>query len=186
METHWLVCHPDTPQDALLGIRVWIGRKGPAHLSIEFRALGDMSRIVWPTDGNNRDGTWIKADDLWKNSCFEMFGRSPGTIEYFEMNFATSGLWASYNFSDYRSGLRKSEVDLAKGVIELRERRTKMMAVVGLPESHLQMELQLGLSAVIEETDGTKSYWALAHPPGAPDFHHPTCFAATLPAPTLP
>jgi len=41
---------------------------------------------------------------------------------------------------------------------------------------------KLGLSAVIEEIDGTKSYWALAHPPGKPDFHHPDCFALTLPA----
>jgi hypothetical protein len=39
-----------------------------------------------------------------------------------------------------------------------------------------------GLSAVIEEADGTKSYWALAHPSGEPDFHHPDCFALELPA----
>jgi hypothetical protein len=40
---------------------------------------------------------------------------------------------------------------------------------------------QLGLSAVLEEADGTKSYWALAHPPGdKPDFHHADCFAAQL------
>jgi hypothetical protein len=36
---------------------------------------------------------------------------------------------------------------------------------------------RLGLSAMIEETSGSKSYWALAHPPGQPDFHHPDCFA---------
>jgi hypothetical protein len=41
---------------------------------------------------------------------------------------------------------------------------------------------QLGLSAVLEETDGTKSYWALTHPnPEKPDFHHPGCFVARLP-----
>ena len=39
----------------------------------------------------------------------------------------------------------------------------------------------IGLSAVLEQQDGTKSYWALAHPPGAPDFHHPDCFVARLP-----
>lgn len=40
--------------------------------------------------------------------------------------------------------------------------------------------VRVGLCAVIEETDGTKSYWALRHPPGPPDFHHPDCFALTL------
>ena len=40
----------------------------------------------------------------------------------------------------------------------------------------------LGLSAVLEEQDGTKSYWALAHPVAdKPDFHDPGCFVARLP-----
>lgn len=42
---------------------------------------------------------------------------------------------------------------------------------------------EAAISAVIEEADGTKSYWALRHPPGKPDFHHPDCFALELPAP---
>jgi hypothetical protein len=33
------------------------------------------------------------------------------------------------------------------------------------------------LAAVIDETSGHKSYWALAHPPGKADFHHSDCFA---------
>jgi hypothetical protein len=41
---------------------------------------------------------------------------------------------------------------------------------------------QLALSAVIEETNGRISYWALAHPFGQPDFHHSDCFALDLPA----
>jgi hypothetical protein len=36
---------------------------------------------------------------------------------------------------------------------------------------------RLGLSAIIEEASGRRSYWALAHPPGKPDFHHPDSFA---------
>jgi hypothetical protein len=39
---------------------------------------------------------------------------------------------------------------------------------------------RLGVAAVIEETSGRKSYWALAHPPGKPDFHHPDSFAHVL------
>ncbi|MEO7634103.1 MAG: hypothetical protein ABIS38_00470 [Sphingomicrobium sp.] len=39
----------------------------------------------------------------------------------------------------------------------------------------------IGLSAVIEEQDGAKSYWALAHGPGPPDFHNRACFAHCLP-----
>jgi hypothetical protein len=40
--------------------------------------------------------------------------------------------------------------------------------------------LRLAVSAVIEESDGRVSYWALAHPPGKPDFHHADGFVVTL------
>jgi len=36
------------------------------------------------------------------------------------------------------------------------------------------------LSAVIEATDGSLSYWALEHPADKPDFHHPDSFALEL------
>lgn len=36
------------------------------------------------------------------------------------------------------------------------------------------------ITAVIEEADGTKSYWALAHPSEKPDFHHPDGFVLDL------
>ena len=38
----------------------------------------------------------------------------------------------------------------------------------------------VGLSAVLEEKDGAKSYRALAHQGEKPDFHHADCFAARL------
>jgi hypothetical protein len=37
--------------------------------------------------------------------------------------------------------------------------------------------LRLAFGAVIEEQSGTISYWALRHPQGEPDFHHPDGFA---------
>jgi hypothetical protein len=40
--------------------------------------------------------------------------------------------------------------------------------------------LRLAVSAVIEESDGRISYWALAHPPGKPDFHHADGFVVAL------
>jgi hypothetical protein len=45
-----------------------------------------------------------------------------------------------------------------------------------------EADWEVGLSAVIEAADGALSYWALRHPAGRPDFHHPDCFALDLPA----
>jgi hypothetical protein len=41
------------------------------------------------------------------------------------------------------------------------------------------------LSALIEDQNGGKSYWALAHPPGKPDFHHADSFALEF-SPAVP
>ena len=59
-----------------------------------------------------------------------------------------------------------------------------LSAVCDAPGLSFSSNCRFAISAVIEEIGGTKSYWALAHPPGEPDFHHPTSYAATLPAPT--
>ncbi len=63
-----------------------------------------------------------------------------------------------------------------------RDRSAQRYALRVILPFHLPASVRLGLSAVIEQTDGTKSYWALAHPPGKPDFHHRDCFAHQLSA----
>ncbi|HVN41698.1 MAG TPA: hypothetical protein VMT50_02865, partial [Steroidobacteraceae bacterium] len=37
--------------------------------------------------------------------------------------------------------------------------------------------LRAALAAVIEETDGRLTYWAITHPSALPDFHHRLGFA---------
>ena len=51
----------------------------------------------------------------------------------------------------------------------------------GLPGLSGDGAWRVGVSAVIEETNGRKSYWALTHPPGKADFHHVDGFALVLP-----
>jgi hypothetical protein len=46
---------------------------------------------------------------------------------------------------------------------------------------HPHASLALALSAVVEDEHGGLSYWALKHPPGKPDFHHPDLFVLHLP-----
>lgn len=50
----------------------------------------------------------------------------------------------------------------------------------GLPDLAGDGPWSMGISTIIEEGNGRKSYWALAHPQGKADFHHPDSFAAEL------
>ena len=61
--------------------------------------------------------------------------------------------------------------------VELAPERYTLQAMLDLSNLPRLTAWRLGLSAVIEETGGQKSFWALAHGPGKADFHHADCFA---------
>ena len=119
-----------------------------------------------------------RRDELWKTTCFEAFLQADGDESYREWNFAPSGDWAAYDFSTYREGMTAAEV--AEPYVRFEDNMTwwAVGATIAVPaETHWR----LGLSAVLEEKDGAKSYWALAHAdPGKPDFHVADCFTAKL------
>ena len=164
--------HPDTPPtDPAMAIEVWFDRwpDGRAEISYHVHAAPD-SLVLPERPGRGR------ADELWKTTCFELFV-STAAGGYTEYNFAPSGAWAAYAFDAYRSGMRPLELDHPP---EIQADETPVAfildAVIDLHEGS-----RIGLSAVIEESSGTRSYWALAHPEGKPDFHDKACFAAALP-----
>lgn len=127
-----------------------------------------------------------RADDLWRTTCFEVFIRAGPGEGYLELNLSPSERWNAYAFARYREGMAESpmprEPDCA-----MRVGRSLAIFDAAVPRAGLPPPgWQFGLSAVIEEEGGVKSYWAVAHPEGKPDFHHPACFAATLAARDFP
>jgi hypothetical protein len=122
-----------------------------------------------------------RADNLWQHTCFEAFIGASSDGSYYEFNFSPSTQWAAYRFSGYREGMSPAtEIDAMPIETCSGAERYTLQASLDLAQlSDLPRNsaLRLGLSAVIEDTHGSKSYWALAHPPGKPDFHHADCFA---------
>ena len=176
---HRLQLHPRVASNAVKAVEVEVER-ARARLTLRYLVTGDVAAIVLPPPAPPR-----RADRLWRHSCFEAFVRASADPGYFELNLAPSGAWAAYRFSDYRMGMAAAEVvppprietHRGDGRFELTA-RVDLAPAMGLLD-HLPWHL--GLAAVIEEKGGAKSHWALAHPPGAPDFHHEDCFALELP-----
>ena len=177
LSKHRLRPHPDTPVPAY-DVGAKLQRVGSDVLMIEYVVVGPLDTLALP-----EPATPDRSDELWKHSCFEAFAGRPGE-GYLEFNFAPSGEWAIYRFEAYRSGMQPA-MDLKIPALfpeRTTAQRFSLTVVVELSRLWAEGATHLGLSAVIEETDGTKSYWALRHPPGEPDFHHPDCFALELPA----
>jgi len=58
------------------------------------------------------------------------------------------------------------------------EAKVDVSGLAGLTDSSAW---RLALTAILEDDQGVKSYWALKHPPGKPDFHHADGFVLELP-----
>jgi hypothetical protein len=160
--------HPASPPSPITELAVAIEREGDL-LCLRFVAKGAIDGVAWPEPAEGR------ADELWRTTCFEAFVETDDG--YVEFNLSPSGRWASYRFDGPRQGMRDAvetptvpEMDAASDLVRLETRLT-------LPRG----ARRLGLSAVIEATDGTISYWALAHPSDKPDFHHPDSFTLEIP-----
>ena len=164
-----LVCHPQTPCNAVRHIEAQVEKTLQGRLDIRYRIEGDLERVRIPPARAASPG-----ERLWQHTCCEFFVARHGTPAYHEFNFSPSGQWAAYAFSAYREGVAlqvddpKISVRRSPGVLEL--------------HAHIQEagKLRLGVSVVIEDVSGGLSYWALKHPAGKPDFHHPEAFALEL------
>ena len=170
MQTYELTCHPATPARDHLYIHV--------NLSLEaenFTIIYGVYGTAWPKMPAFK--TPKRSNGLWQTTCFELFVRPDTGSTYYEFNFSPSSQWAAYEFDGYREGMRDLDIPIPK-TTKFQDVMRVDLEIKGLNVSRVA----IGLSAVIEETDGTKSYWALRHPPGPPDFHHPNCFTARLPA----
>jgi hypothetical protein len=178
-----LCCHEATPCDAIRVLRVLL-RRTTDKLSVYFRLDGNIAGVslLSPDDGS--------VAELWRHTCFEIFVAADPLKEYYEFNFAPSREWRQYAFRGYRALVSSNNV-LSQPIIAVNigQEWVELEATIALIDlfgGDLRLPLFLGLSAVIESADGSLSYWALHHPAGKPDFHHPDAFALRLDAPREP
>ena len=172
-----LTLHPDSRCAPVKRIDVDLARAGPAELALSFVVAGAIPALTLPQLAEP-----ARTNDLWKHTCFEAFLRPFGAESYSEFNFAPSSQWAAYSFTSYRAGMAELPL-IAPPRIDARAQpeRFQLLVEMIVPMLTDAPRWRLGFSAVIETTAGEKSYWALAHPPGQPDFHHGDSFAYDLP-----
>lgn len=172
----------DAVPSAANRIEVRVVRTKPKAVEILYVVTGDISGLrIAPVTSPDC------ADELWRTTCFEAFIRGPESERYWEFNFAPSTQWAAYGFDAYRAWVRNAKeagrprIDVSGDGARLELRAMlDLRNVTELPDDDAWT---FALSAVIEDKNGVKSFWALAHPPDKPDFHHADCFALTLPPP---
>lgn len=174
-----LVRHPESASRAVRDVRVRVDRTADGTLALAYSLTGSVTRVRVPAPRPRR-----VADRLWEHTCCEAFIAQAGRPAYHEFNFAPSGEWMAHAFRVYRDGGPLADEALDPGVATratadaLELHATIRLARLAPALAHA--ELKLALSVVVEDEAGAFAYWALRHPPGRPDFHHPDAFALVL------
>jgi hypothetical protein len=174
---HVLKPHPDSPPCPATSIDVTVERPDAGRLVLTYAVTGKIGDLLLPAVT-----AAARRDLLWQHTCLEAFIGLPGG-PYYEFNLSPSTQWQAARFAGYRSG-KEIALEIAAAPIETRlgPERYTLRAALELDRLNLPRDAawRLGLSAVIEDTEARISYWALAHAPGKPDFHHTDAFALDL------
>ena len=173
------MCHPATPTSVVRRIDVGVGMQHDGALRLRYFLDGEIDRIALPPRGIGR-----RAERLWQHTCFEAFVARSDARAYCELNFSPSRSGPHSDSRAYREGMSPIALQRDPAIaVSVVRGPARARGVVG-PEILLALpgmsSLKLGLSAVIEETDGRLSYWALVHPAERPDFHHRDGFVLPL------
>jgi hypothetical protein len=177
-----LIPHPATPGPNIR-IHVEVERTGCGDLALAFLVTGDISTIVRPAQEHPAG----RKDELWTTTCFEAFIAEEAEGPYAELNLSPSLNWAAYTFTGYRKGMSHLDLPQPPVILAPHSGGTVFLGAdistsgLAFPSAHATW--RMGLSAVIEETSGRKSYWALAHSGDTPDFHDAHARTLVLQAP---
>ncbi len=182
----------ETPDSSSLKLLFGIERKTTC-LDFSFHLTGrggaDLEKLVIPASKPIEDR--VRRDELWKNTCLEIFVGAAGKTSYLELNLCPSGDWNVYAFDDYRVGMRtvagvasplvKHEASLNKDSFTW----TARLAAEALPNPEVEAllasrDLVMGVTAVLEYRSGVREYWALWHAGTKPDFHLRESFKLAL------
>lgn len=170
-----LLPHPQTRTVAARSIEVRIASTSVV-LELTYTLHGDCERIrIPPVERGGR------ADELWRHTCFEAFLGRAENGGYYEFNFSPSGRWAAYRFRSYRDPTDLEEFPAPEIAASRTAETLRLDAKVGLQALAELNPSKIALAAVVEDSHGDLTYWALRHPPGKPDFHHADNFMLELP-----
>ena len=168
--------HSSTPSRAVRGVRFALSLAANDAIQLEFDIDAAVDAVVVPAPKPR-----AFKDGLWRHTCFELFAGSAHGA-YREFNFSPSTEFAIYDFADYRAAMTPISSSDAPSI---QPRQSGLSVHVNLPLTLLRPAgthpCQIGIAAVIEERDGTLSYWALRHPQEKPDFHHRDGFLINWP-----
>jgi hypothetical protein len=152
-------------------------RKTSGILAVAYKLVGPINELSFQSSSGKPE----RKNGLWEETCFELFIMPCGSEAYWEINLSPSGDWNIYRFNGYRRGMQE-EQGFKKLPFNVKTLTDCLMLDIEIDLKKFiksQSAINVGVNAVIKNGDN-KTYWALAHKGGQPDFHRKDGFTIKL------
>jgi len=147
-------------------------------LDVTYTLSGDLSTVSLPVQITRP----LRKDNLWKETCFELFFKDQQKENYWETNLSPSGNWNLYKFNSYRKDMNEERLiqNIPNKVSSSGTSYSINFQINCSSLFPVTTKLSIGTSSVIKLFSGQISYWALTHLNQEPDFHNSQGFLIVL------
>lgn len=152
-----------------LQIDAWIEPLSRRRVQIEFKLHDEHHHVTW----SRHHGGQIRADDLEKSTCFEIFIQQVDHANYVNIQVTPRRLWNAYRFDQYRQPklvppCHEQHLSIEQLLIE--HHHIKMILDLSKLYRHNTL-IKIGLYAILAHQHDLHSDWSLQHSGAYADSH---------------
>ena len=113
-----------------------------------------------------------RVDELWRDSCFEIFIANRSSDEYYEINTSPSTEWNAYHFKSYKEKMNKSYIFSMPSIKNQQlANRYNFSFEMSFQEGIFEKELLINLAVILLDREGVRHFYSINRRKGSPDFH---------------
>jgi hypothetical protein len=144
-----------------------------AVLNVVYKVIDTKNLLNLPASFIRDEHDVTRQDNLWMDTCFEMFLKPQDKNSYYEFNFSLKSAWNEYFFEEYR---KPQPPKPCNDILFKNIHWTGQRLEVELYGIDPHKKYDLGLTAVIKEKSEKIHYMALIHAGDKADFHDQKSF----------
>jgi len=147
--------------EASLEIEEW-------EIKINFKILGNIKTYQFPKKEQQQ-----RANELWKETCFELFFTRKDSDKYYEINISPTTKWNLYHFDSYREGIREVTNILPPSIKIIKERDSIEFSVKiqFLNKEVLNQIDTFNLATILLDHYEIRHFYTIQRREGSVDFH---------------
>ena len=134
---------------------------------IEYEITADLSQYNFPKETKQQ-----RANELWRDTCFELFIANNSSQEYYEINISSSTEWNTYHFESYKKEMQESNKFSVPSIQNQQSNnRYSFSFEMNFQEDIFEKKLLINLAVILLDRDGVRQFYSINRREKLPNFH---------------